>query len=189
MSQIDVGQLRRGSAIMIDGNPTLITGLDFVKPGKGQGLYKCKLRNLTTGALYDRTFRSSERFEEADVTERDMQYLYKDGDSFYFMDKNSYEQVFMPADQVAEQSNFLKDGIEVKMKLHAGRPIVLDLPNFVVLEVASSPPGIKGDTSGGATKAAIMDTGLELQVPLFINEGELLRVDTRTSQYVERVKG
>jgi elongation factor P len=188
MSQIEVGQLRRGSAIMIDGNPTVITGLEFVKPGKGQGLYKCKLRNLTTGALYDRTFRSSERFEEADVTQRDMQYLYKDGDSFYFMDKDSYEQVFMPADQVAEQANFLKDGIEVKMTLHASRPIEIELPNFVTLEVTMSPPGVKGDTSGGATKAATMETGLELQVPLFINEGELLKVDTRTSQYVERVK-
>lgn len=189
MTQIEVGQLRRGSAIMIDGNPTLIVGLEFVKPGKGQGLYKCKLRNLTSGANYDKTFRSSERFEEADVTERDMQYLYKDGDSFYFMDKDSYEQVFMPADQLGEQANFLKDGVEVKMKLHASRPIVLELPNFVVLEVTMSPPGIKGDTSGGATKTATMETGLELLVPLFINEGELLRVDTRTGQYVERVKG
>jgi len=189
MSQIEVGQLRRGTAIILDGNPTLIAELQFVKPGKGQGLYKCKLRNLTTGALYDRTFRSSERFEEADVTERDMQYLYKDGGSFYFMDKDSYEQVHMPADQVGDRASFLKDGIEVKMMLHAGRPIEIELPNFVVLEVTVSPPGIKGDTSGGATKAATVETGLELQVPLFINEGELLKIDTRNGQYVERVKG
>jgi len=189
MSQIEVGQLRRGSAILLDGHPTLISGLEFVKPGKGQGLYKCKLRNLTTGALYDRTFRSSERFEEADVTQRDMQYLYKDADSFHFMDKDSYEQVHMPVPDVGDNANFLKEGVEVKMMLHAGRPIDIELPNFVVLEVTMSPPGIKGDTSGGATKAATVETGLELQVPLFINEGELLRIDTRTCQYVERVKG
>ncbi len=189
MSQIEVGQLRRGTAIIVDGNLTQIAELEFVKPGKGQGLYKCKLRNLTTGALYDRTFRSSERFEEADVTERDMQFLYRDDDSFYFMDKDSYEQVYMPTSQVGDKANFLKDGVEVKMLLHSERPIECELPNFVVLRVTISPPGIKGDTSGGATKAATVETGLELQVPLFINEGELLKIDTRTGQYVERVKG
>ncbi len=188
MSQIEVGQLRRGTAVMLDGNPTLIVGLEFVKPGKGQGLYKCKLRNITSGALYDRTFRSSERFEEADITERDMQYLYKDDDSFYFMDKDNYEQVYMPANEVGVRANFLKDGVEVKMLLHGQRPIEFELPNFVVLEVTLSPPGIKGDTSSGATKAATLESGLELQVPLFINEGELLKIDTRTGQYVERVK-
>ena len=189
MSQIEVGQLRRGTAILVDGNLTQIAELEFVKPGKGQGLYKCKLRNLTTGALYDRTFRSSERFEEADVTERDMQFLYKDDDSYYFMDKDSYEQVYMPSAQIGNRANFLKDGVEVKMLLNVDRPIEIELPNFVVLQVTMSPPGIKGDTSGGATKAATVETGLELQVPLFINEGELLKIDTRTGQYVERVKG
>jgi len=188
MGTIDAGQLKRGLAVLIDGIPHLISELDFVKPGKGQALYKCKLRNLRTNQLYDRTYRSGERFETADVSESDLQFLYADDEFLHFMHNQTYEQLELSRETAGDDVRFLKEGTTVKSLLHDGRPITLELPNFVVLQVALAEPGVRGDTATGATKPVEMETGLIVQVPLFINQGDYLRIDTRTCQYVERVK-
>jgi len=188
MTTIDAGQLRKGLALMIDGTPHLIVEMEFMKPGKGQALYKCKLKNLFTGQQYDRTYRSGERFETADVIENDLQYLYSDGDFLHFMHTETYEQLQLSTDAAGDVLNFLKENEVVKAILLDGRPIGIELPNFVVLEVTHANPGVKGDTASGATKPVELETGLTVQVPLFINEGNHLRIDTRTGQYVERVK-
>lgn len=185
---IEAGQLRKNLAIMVDNIPHIIADLEFVKPGKGQALYKCRLRNLVSGQLYDRTYRSGDRFETADVTESDIQYLYTDGDSFHFMHNETFEQMFMPAEAVGDAKNFLLEGMTIKALLYQGSPIGIDLPNFVVMEVVQSDPGVRGDTASGATKPASVESGYVLQVPLFISEGEYVKVDTRNGQYVERVK-
>jgi elongation factor P len=188
MSEIDVGQLRRGSAIVIDGAPTIIEDLQFVKPGKGQGLYKCKLKNLNSGSRYDRTFRSSESFEEADVVHLDMQYTYADGENLNFMDLKSFEQYYMPIADAGDAVHYLKDGTDLKVTLCNQRPVDLLLPNFVVLAVTEAAAGIKGDTATGATKGVVVETGYKVQAPLFVEVGDLLKIDTRTGEYVERVK-
>lgn len=188
MGQIEVGQLRRGSAIMVDGAPTIIEDLQFVKPGKGQGLYKCKLRNLNSGSLYDRTFRSSERFDEADVVHLDMQFTYADEENLNFMDQKSFEQYYMPIAEAGEAPHYLSEGLEVKVTLCSQRPILIALPNFVVLQIIDSAPGVKGDTATGATKQVTVQTGYRLQAPLFVERGDWLKIDTRTGDYVERVK-
>jgi elongation factor P len=188
MGVIDAGQLKKGLAVLIDNVPHLIAELDFVKPGKGQALYKCKLRNLRTDQLYDRTYRSGERFETADVTESDLQFLYADGDFLHFMHTQTFEQLDLRRDAAGDALNFLKESMVVKGLVYNGHPISIDLPNFVNLLVAEAEPGVKGDTAAGASKPVTMETGLVVQVPLFINQGETLRIDTRTGAYVERVK-
>jgi elongation factor P len=185
---IESGQLRKGLALIIDEIPHVVWDMDFVKPGKGQALYKCKLRNLLTNQLYVRTYRSGERFETADVHETDIQFLYADGEFLHFMHNETYEQLELSIESAGNALSFLKEGAQVKALLYEGRPIVLDLPNFVELKVAHADPGVKGDTASGATKPVELETGLSVNVPLFINEGNVLRIDTRTSQYVERVK-
>lgn len=188
MATIDSGQLKKGLAIEIDGTPHLIVGFEFVKPGKGQALYKCKLKNLLTGQLYDRTYRSGETFQVADVLELDMQYLYNDRERFYFMNPESYEQIEMVAQDVGDAANFLREGTAVTLILYNNRAIGIELPNFVELEVTYAEPWLKGDTASGATKPVTVETGYTLQVPLFVNQGDVIKIDTRTGSYVERVK-
>lgn len=188
MTTIEAGQLRRGLALMIDGTPHLIAEMEFMKPGKGQALYKCKLRNLLTNQLYDRTYRSGERFETADVFENEIQFLYADADFLHFMHTETYEQLELATEAAGNSLSYLKEGAMVKAILLEGRPICIELPNFVVLEVGHADPGVKGDTASGATKPVTLETGLTVNVPLFINEGNHLRIDTRSGQYVERVK-
>ncbi len=187
MAGLDAGDLRKGLAIMVDAKPHLIEELDFVKPGKGQALYKCRLRNLLTGQLYERTYRSGEKFEQADVTETDIQFLYADAETFHFMHTESYEQLEMSVEAVGVGKNYLTENMNVSSILFEGRPILLNLPNFVVLKVINSENWIKGDTASGATKPVEVETGAVVQAPLFINEGEFIKIDTRTGQYVERV--
>jgi elongation factor P len=160
-----------------------------VKPGKGQALYKCKLRNLITGSTYDMTYRSGESFEEANVEERRMQYLYPEDDRYCFMDNSTYEQHFMSAEQLGDAVAFLKENTVCSMLFFDGRPIGLTLPNFVELKIVQADPWVKGDTASGDSKPATLETGHVLQVPTFIGEGESIRIDTRTGAYVERVKG
>ena len=185
---LESGDLRKGLKLAIDGDPYVIVQFEFVKPGKGQALYKCKLKNMLTGVQFDRTFRSGEKFNEADLEEHEMEYLYFDGESYCFMNKTNYEQEFMNAEQVGDASDFLKENTVVSMLFFEGRPIGLSLPNFVELQISQTDPWVKGDTASGDSKPATLETGYVLQVPPFIEEGELIKIDTRTGQYVERVK-
>ena len=180
--------LRKGLKMMVDGEPYIITDFEFSKPGKGQSLYRCRMRNLLTGNSVDRTFRSNDRFEPAPLDERDMQYLYSQGDEFHFMDNTTYEQISMDRATLGEAVNFLIDNMEVKVLFYDGRPIDITLPIFVNLTVTKADPWVKGDTSGTDTKPVTVETGYVLQVPPFIEEGDKIQVDTRSGEYITRVK-
>ena len=180
--------LRKGLKITIDGQPYIITDFEFSKPGKGQALYRCKLKNMVTGYTMDRTYRSGDKFEKARLDEVHMQYLYSDGRDYHFMDTVKFDQISMTKDHIGEAMNFLKESMEVDVVFFEGTPIDITLPTFVELEVIRAEPGMKGDTATGATKPVTLETGYEIQVPLFIEQGEALKIDTRTGKYVERVK-
>ncbi len=186
---LESGDLRKGLKIEIDGEPYLIVQFEFVKPGKGQALYKCKLKNMITGVQFDKTYRSGEKFNEANLEEVEMEYLYFDGEQYCFMNTATYEQEFLGADQVGDAKNYLKENTVCSILLFDNRPIGITLPNFVDLKVTQADPWVKGDTASGSTKPATLETGYVVQVPPFIEEGEWVRIDTRTGQYVERVKG
>jgi elongation factor P len=185
---LTAGELRKGLKLEIDGDPYLIVDFEFSKPGKGQALYRCRLRNMINGTQFDRTYRSGDKFTAADLEEQEMQFLYRQGDDFHFMNNTTYEQYELSLEQVGDAVNFLTENLAVSSLLYQGRPIGITLPNFVELRVVQADPGIKGDTAAGATKPVTMETGYIVQVPLFIEEGEMLKLDTRTGNYVERVK-
>ncbi|MBN1930112.1 MAG: elongation factor P [Desulfobacterales bacterium] len=182
------GDLRKGLKIEIDGDPYVVVQFAFVKPGKGQALYKCKLKNMVTGAQFDRTFRSGEKFNEANLEEHEMEYLYKDGDRYCFMNTSNYEQEMLTEDQVDEAKNFLKENTVCNVLFFERKAIGITVPNFVDLKIVEAEPWAKGDTAAGSTKPATLETGYVVQVPPFVEEGEMIRIDTRTGQYVERVK-
>jgi len=182
------GDLRKGLKIEIDGDPWVVVQFEFVKPGKGQALYKCRLKNMVSGAQVDRTFRSGEKFNEADLMEQEMEYLYSDGGNYCFMNTETYEQEFLSKAQVGEAENYLKDNTLCSVLMFSGKPIGITLPFFVELQIVKADPWVKGDTASGDTKPATLETGHVLQVPPFVEEGEIVRIDTRTGQYVERVK-
>lgn len=184
----DTSDIRKGLKIKIDGDPYVVVDFQFVKPGKGTAFTKTRVKNLITGAVLDRTYRSNEKLEPANIEEHQMQYLYQEGDNYCFMDNTTYEQVLIPSDVVGDDAKFLMDNLDVAVMFFNERPVGVTLPNFVVLEVSHTEPGIKGDTASGATKPATLTTGATINVPLFIEEGEVLRIDTRTGEYVERVK-
>jgi len=180
--------LKKGLKLMVDGEPHVIVQFDFTKPGKGQALYKCKLRNMITGSLFDRTYRSGESFEQANLEERDMQYLYQDESGYVFMDQKSYEQTSISEDVLGDDHYFLVDNMEVKVLMYGERGIGVTLPNFVNLRVTQADPWVKGDTAAGNNKPATVESGYSLQVPSFVEEGILIQIDTRTGEYVTRVK-
>ncbi len=180
--------LKKGLKIIIDGEPHVIAAFDFSKPGKGQALYRCKLRNMITGALFDRTYRSGESFEPAALEERDMQYLYQDETGYVFMDSKNYEQISISEKTLGDDKYFLVDNMEVKVLMYNGMGIGVTLPNFVNLRVTHSEPWVKGDTAAGNNKPATVETGYTLQVPSFVDEGTLIQIDTRTGEYITRVK-
>ena len=181
--------LKKGLRIKIDNEPYIITEFNFVKPGKGQALYRSKLKNMLTGSQFERTFRSVDTFESADLQEKKMQFLYKEGEKYCFMDNQSYEQVFLTEDQVGDAKKFMIDNIDVEILMFEDRPLDVSLPNFVDLFVTQADPWAKGDSVSGNTKPVILQTGYQLQVPPFIEQGEKIRVDTRTGAYLTRVKG
>jgi elongation factor P len=185
---LDSGDLKKGLKIELDGEPHAIVQFEFVKPGKGQALYKCKLKNMLTGAQFEKTFRSGEKFNKADLEEVEMEYLYSDGDRFCFMNTSTYDQEFIIDEQIGESKNFLKENTVCNVLLFEGRPIGVSLPYFIDLKVEKADPWVKGDTASGDSKPATLETGYVLNVPPFIQEGELIRIDTRTGEYVERVK-
>jgi elongation factor P len=185
---LESGDLKKGVKIEIDGEPYILVQFEFVKPGKGQALYKCKLKNMVTGAQFDRTFRSGEKFKQPDLEEQEMEYLYAEGDQFCFMNMTTYVQEFLTEEQLGEAKDFLKENTVCNILLFEGRPIGISLPIFINLKVEETEPWAKGDTASGDSKPATLETGYVLQVPPFIGKGELLKIDTRTGAYVERVK-
>ena len=180
--------LRKGLKIEIDGDPYVVVQFEFVKPGKGQALYKCKLKNMLTGSQFDRTFRSGDKFNEANLEEHEMEYLYSDGEQYCFMNTSTYAQEFLTMDQVGDATDFLKENTICNVLFFQERPIGITLPNFVDLRITQAELWAKGDTATGSTKPATLETGYVVQVPPFVDEGELVRIDTRTGEYVERVK-
>lgn len=180
--------LKKGLKMMVDGDPHVIVQYDFTKPGKGQALYKCKLRNMITGALFDRTYRSGESFEPAQLEERSMQYLYQDDSGYVFMDKKSFEQITLTDETIGDDKYFLIDNMDVEILIFDDRGIGISLPNFVTLRVTQADPWVKGDTAAGNSKPATVETGYTLQVPSFVEEGGLIQIDTRNGEYVTRVK-
>jgi len=184
----ETSDIRKGLRFEMDGDPYIVLEFQFVKPGKGTAFTRTKIRNLISGAVLDHTYKSGEKLKPADTEDREMQFLYSDGD-FHFMDNNNYEQVSLESDVVGEAVNYLTENMMIEVSFFKGRSIGLSLPNFVVLEVIETAPGEKGNTVTGASKPAVVSTGYSVNVPLFVNEGDQLRVDTRTGEYVERVKG
>ena len=184
----DTNEFRKGLKVEIDGHPYIMVDYQFVKPGKGQAFTRVKLKSLLTGNVIDRTYRSGEKLEPADVNETEMQFLYLADDAYHFMDNSSYEQIEITKDQIGDAWKWLQENMNVDVVLYKGRPVSVTVPNFVVLEIEFCEPGIKGDTATSATKPATLVTGAEVQVPLFVNQNEKVRVDTRTGSYVERVK-
>lgn len=181
--------LKKGLRIKIDNEPYIVTEFNFVKPGKGQALYRSKLKNMLTGSQFERTFRSVDTFESADLQEKKTQFLYKEGEKYCFMDNHNYEQFYLTEAQVGDAKNFLIDNIEAEILMFEDRPLDVSLPNFVDLIVTQADPWAKGDTVSGNTKPVTLQTGYQIQVPPFIEQGEKIRVDTRTGEYLTRVKG
>jgi elongation factor P len=184
---MDVSELKKNAKLEIDGQPWVVTEFQFVKPGKGQGLYKCKIKNMITGAVVDRTWRSGERLETANVESRKYEYLFNDGEQYTFMDSANYEQVALQAELIGDEAKFLMDNLAVDILFYNERPVGITLPGHVVMEVTECEPGIKGDTATGATKGATLQTGYQVQVPLFIKVGDKLKINTSSGDYIERV--
>lgn len=184
----NASDLRKGLKIQIDGEPYVVVSFEFVKPGKGQALYRCKLRNMITGVMLDPTYRSVDTFEQADLEERKAQYLYNQEDEFWFMDLQNYEQTALSMAQVGDARNYLSDNLEVAILFFGDRPIDITLPNFVDLAVVKADPWVKGDSVSGDTKPVTLETGYVIKVPPFVEEGNRITVDTRTGEYVTRVK-
>ncbi|WP_456324090.1 elongation factor P [Desulfonauticus submarinus] len=183
---ISTTNFRRGLKIEIEGTPYEVLEFLHVKPGKGGAFVRTKLKNLLTGSIIDETFRAGEKFDKPDLETRSYQYLYKEDNGFVFMDMTTYEQINVSKDNFGDKVVFLKEGEEVKALVYKNQPIDLDLPASVILEVVETEPGVKGDTVSGATKPAKLETGLVIQVPLFISEGDKVKVDTRSGEYIGR---
>ena len=189
MASYSTNEFRSGLKVLLEGDPCSILENEFVKPGKGQAFNRVKLRNLKTGRVWERTFKSGESIEAADVLETDMEFLYSDGEFWHFMKTDgSFEQVAAAAAAVGNASDWLQEQSVCQVTLWNDDPIAVTPPNFVELPVVETDPGLKGDTAQGGTKPAVLVTGAQVKVPLFINIGEVLRIDTRTGEYVSRVK-
>ena len=188
MATYSTNEFRPGIKVMLDGDPCSILENEHVKPGKGQAFNRVRLRNLKTGRVWERTFKSGESLEGADVSDRDMQYLYNDGEFWHFMEPESFEQHQATKDIVGEAAPWLKEQDTVIVTLYNGNPLAVTPPNHVELEIVQTDPGLRGDTAQGGTKPATLSTGAVVKVPLFLSEGEVIRVDTRTGEYVGRAK-
>jgi elongation factor P len=184
---ISSNDFRTGVTIELEGDIFTVVDFQHVKPGKGAAFVRTKLKNIRTGAVIERTFRAGEKMPRARIEYREMQYLYNDGETYVFMDTRSYEQLSLPKNKLEGATKYLKDNMSIYVMLHDNTAIGVELPNFVELTVAQTEPGIKGDTATGGSKQAILETGAVVQVPLFIEEGDVLKVDTRTGAYISRV--
>jgi elongation factor P len=183
---VSTAEFRKGLRIVFDGNPYTIVDFQHVKPGKGGAFVRTKLKHMTLGKVIDNTFRSGEKVEVVDSEEKHMQFLYKD-DRYHFMDLENYEQVSLSGDEVGDARDWLKENTEVDVLYIGSRPVAVELPNFVELAIAKTDPGVRGDTAQGGTKHATLETGAVIVVPLFLTEGDTVKVDTRTGEYLGRV--
>jgi elongation factor P len=184
--QVSTAEFKKGLRIVFDGQPYAIVDFQHVKPGKGGAFVRTKLKHMKQGRVIDNTFRSGEKVELVDFEEKHMQYLYRD-DRYHFMDTESYEQVSLSADEVSDARDYLKENTEVDLLYIDGAPAAIELPNFVELAISKTDPGVRGDTAQGGSKPATLETGAIVHVPLFLNEGDVVRVDTRTGEYLGRV--
>lgn len=183
---ISTNEFKNGMTLYVDSVLYQIVDFQHVKPGKGGAFVRTKLKNFKTGAVVDRTFRAGEKFDQALVSKRSMQYLYSDGSDYMFMDTETYEQISVPAAFLTNETNFLKENMNVLIAMHEGQAIAIEMPITVELEVTETDPGLKGDTASGATKPATLETGAVIHVPLFIKIGDMVKVDTRTGDYITR---
>jgi elongation factor P len=183
---VSTAEFKKGLRIVFDGEPYTIVDFQHVKPGKGGAFIRTKLKHMRSGKVIDNTFRSGEKVELVDFEEKHMQYLYRD-DRYHFMDTESYEQLSLSPEEVGDARDYLKENIEVDVLYIGGRPVTVELPNFVELSIAKTDPGVRGDTAQGGTKPARLETGASVQVPLFLNEGDVVKIDTRTGEYLGRV--
>jgi len=183
---ISAGDFRNGVTFDIDGNVFQIIEFQHVKPGKGAAFVRTKVRNVISGATTERTFNPSDKFPTAFVERKEMQYLYSDGGLYYFMDNETYENVPIGKDKLGDSFRFIKENMDVKVLSYKGNVFGVEPPNFVELQVTQTDPGFKGDTATNVTKPGVLETGAEIRIPLFINEGDMIRVDTRTGEYMER---
>ncbi len=188
MASFNTSEFRSGLKIIMDNDPCVIVDNEFVKPGKGQAFSRVRLRNLKTGKTIDKTFKSGENVEAADVMDTDMQYLYNDGEFWHFMVPDTFEQYAADAKAISDTTNWISDGDICQVTLWNNSPLVVAPPNFVELEIVETDPGVKGDTASGGGKPAKLKTGAVVRVPLFIDQGDIVKVDTRTREYVSRVR-
>ena len=189
MAMITAGDFRNGKTFEMDGKVMQVIEFQHVKPGKGAAFVRTKMKNVVTGAVTETSFNPTAKFEEAFVERKDMEYSYNDGDLYYFMDPESYELIPINKDVLGDNFKFVKENMVCKIMSYKGSVFGVEPPNFVELEVTESDPGVKGDTATNVTKPAILETGAEIKVPLFINPGDKIRIDTRTGEYLERCKG
>lgn len=181
-------EFRKGLKVLLDNDePFTIVEFQHVKPGKGGAFVRTRLKSLVTGNVLDRTFKSGDKVEIPDMEEKEMQFMYKEDVNYYFMDVNTYDQLFVEEENLGDAKNFLKEGLTINVSFYRGKAIGVDMPNFVDMVVAKTEPGMKGDTAQNATKPAELETGYVLQVPLFLEEGEMIKIDTRTGEYITRV--
>ena len=180
------GSFKNGITFDMDGNVMQVIEFQHVKPGKGAAFVRAKIRNVITGSVVERTFNPTDKFEDARIDRKEMQYLYSDGELYYFMDMESFEQLPISPDVLGDSFKFVKENMECKVLSYKGSVFGVEPPNFVELEVTETEPGVRGDTATNVTKPATLETGAVIKVPLFINEGEMIRVDTRTGEYMER---
>ena len=185
---ITTAEFRNGSRLLVEGDPFYIVEFQHVKPGKGGAFVRTKLKSYLSGNVLDRTFRSGERFEEPNLEEREMQFLYATGDDYTFMDTDTYEQLTFEKKQLGENADLLKENMNVKILIYEHRPIDVELPIFIELKVIDAEPGVRGDTASGGTKPAVVETGATIKVPLYLEVGTTIKIDTRTRAYVERVR-
>ena len=185
---ITTAEFRNGSRLLVEGDPFYIVEFQHVKPGKGGAFVRTKLKSYLSGNVLDRTFRSGERFEEPNLEEREMQFLYATGDDYTFMDTDTYEQLTFEKKQLGENADLLKENMNVKILIYEHRPIDVELPIFIELKVIDAEPGVRGDTASGGTKPAVVETGSTIKVPLYLEVGTTIKIDTRTRAYVERVR-
>jgi elongation factor P len=184
---IATSDFRKGAKIEYKGAPHEIVEFQHHKMGRGGAIVRTKLKNLITGSIFDDSFKGGEKFPVPNLEEKSMQYLYKDGDQYHFMDNESYEQLPLTEEQLGEAKKFLKEDTAVKMLFYSGSPITVDVPMFVELKVVKTDPGFKGDTASGGSKPAVLESGVTVKVPFHLNEGDTVKIDTRTSEYIERV--
>ncbi|MDD3155375.1 MAG: elongation factor P [Victivallaceae bacterium] len=187
MAMFNASDLKKGLKIQIDGAPWIITEFDFCKPGKGTALYRCRMKNLINGAGMEKTYRPTDKIEKPDLEERELHYSYYDGNSYVFSDPNTFEEMTVSAEFLGKQTYFLMEDDLCKFVLYNGEPIEITLPTFIEKEIVDTEPGARGDTATNVLKPAKIDNGYEIQVPLFINIGDIVKIDTRTGDYSERV--